>query len=159
MDISIERAIANYFTNWLSAYPYVAWLIAHPLPGLGLLLLTIFALSGLLKAISRGFEQVWLLLLQTPFKLIQPVVKLIGRLIFQVFGRNSSNGSPLTATALQTGHSEQIDQILSRLQALQQEQQDLVDELATLVGTTSARASLDHKLNPQSKQLYAKLIK
>jgi hypothetical protein len=159
MDISIEHAVANYFTNWLLAYPYLAWLISHPLPGLGLLLLTIFALGGLLKAIGRGFEQVWLFLLQTPFKLLRPAFRLIGRSIFQIFGRNHSSRSQVADPAILNGQPEQIDQILDRLQTLHHEQQDLVAKLATLIGSTSVKSDPGHQPDHQRKNLSAKLIK
>ena len=75
MDIaeSIDRAIATYVSHWLLAHPYLTWTISHPLLGLGLVLLTIFSLWGLIKAIGRAIEQVWLLLLTTPFRLLQPI--------------------------------------------------------------------------------------
>jgi hypothetical protein len=159
MDISIEHAITNYFTHWLLVHPYLAWLISHPLPGVGLGLLTIFALGGLLKAIGRGFEQVWLFLLRTPFKLLRPIFKLIWRLVLRIFGHNNSSGSQVESQLKPTTTPEQIDRILDRLQTLHQEQQSLVDELATLVGSTSVGSNLDNRSDTQYKHLYAKLLK
>jgi hypothetical protein len=159
MDISIEHAITNYFTHWLLIHPYLAWLISHPLLGVGLGLLTIFALGGLLKAIGRGFEQVWLFLLRTPFKLLQPIFKLIWRLVLRIFGHNNSSGSQVESQLTPTTTPEQIDRILDRLQTLHQEQQSLVAELATLVGSTSVGSNLDDRSDTQYKHLYAKLLK
>ncbi len=159
MDISIEHAIANYFTHWLLAHPYLGWLISHPLLGFGLGLLTIFAFGGLLKAIGRGFEQVWLFLLKTPFKLLQPIFRLIWRSVLRIFGHNNPSGEQVTAKAVTTVQPEQIDRILDQLQTLHQEQQNLVNELATLVGSTSVKSSLDNRSDTQYKNLYAKLLK
>ncbi len=159
MDISIEHAITNYFTQWLLTHPYLAWLISHPLPGVGLGLLTIFAVGGLLKAIGRGFEQVWLFLLRTPFKLLQPIFRLIWRSVLRIFGHNNSSGSQLESPVIPTTQPEQIDQILDRLQTLHQEQQQLVDELAQLVGSTSVKSNLGNRSDTQYKNLYAKLLK
>jgi hypothetical protein len=159
MDISIEHAIANYFTHWLLAHPYLGWLISHPLLGIGLGLLTVFAFGGLLKAIGRGFEQVWLFLLKTPFKLFQPIFRLIWRSVLRIFGHNNPSGEQVAAKVVTTVQPEQIDRILDRLQTLHQEQQNLVDELTTLIGSTSVKSSLDNKSDTQYKNLYAKLLK
>jgi hypothetical protein len=159
MDISIEHAVSNYFTHWLLDHPFLVWLISHPLLGLGLGLLTIFVLGGLLKAIGRGFEQVWLFLLKTPFKLLQPIFRLIWRSVLRIFGHNNSSGEQLESKAVPTVQPEQIDRILDRLQTLHQEQQDLVAELAKLVGSTSVKSSLDNRSDTQYKNLYAKLLK
>jgi hypothetical protein len=159
MDISIEHAITNYFTNWLLAHPYLTWLISHPLAGVGLGLLTIFAVGGLLKAIGRGFEQVWLFLLKTPFKLLQPIFRLIWGSVLRIFGHNNSSGAQLESQVVPNTQPEQIDRILDRLQALHQEQQQLVAELTTLIGATSVKSSLGNKLDTQYKNLSAKLLK
>jgi hypothetical protein len=159
MDISIEHAVSNYFTHWLLVHPYLAWVIAHPLLGVGLGLLTIFAFGGLFKAIGRGFEQVWLFLLKTPFKLFQPIFRLIWRSVLRIFGHNNSSGEQVESTVNQNAQPEQIDRILDRLQTLHQEQQNLVDELATLVGATSVKSSSGNRSDTQYKNLYAKLLK
>jgi hypothetical protein len=159
MDISIEHAVANYFTHWLSAHPYLVWLISHPVPGLGLLLVIIFAVSGLLKAIGRGFEQVWLFLLKTPFKLLQPIFRLIWGSVLRIFGHNNSSGAQSASQVVPNTQPEQIDRILDRLQVLHQEQQQLVAELTTLIGATSVKSKLGNKSDTQYKNLSAKLLK
>ena len=116
MDISIEHAISSYFTQWLTAHAYLAWIISHPLPSLGLLLLAIFSLWGLFKAVGRGIEQIWLFLLTTPFKLLQPILRLMWRSIQRGFGHTSFSGEQIEAKlisssrpiALNSPHSEKI---------------------------------------------------
>lgn len=161
MDISesIERAIGTYFTQWLSAHPYLAWTIAHPLLGIGLLLLTIFSLWGLIKAIGRAIEQVWLLLLTTPFRLLQPIFGLIWRSIRRIFGHTSSSNDRLASSAVPTPSAERIDRIVARLQALRQEQDILLQELATLAGSTSVAIEPGAASDTQQRNLYAKLLK
>ncbi len=159
MDISIEHAVTNYFTHWLVTHPYLAWAISHPLPGIGLLLLLIFALSGLIKAIGRGFEQIWIFLLKTPFKLLQPIFKLMWRSIERIFGHNNSRVQQVESSMIPTAPPEQIERIIDRLQALHQEQQDLIGELSTLLGSTSVKAEPGNRSDTQYKNLYAKLLK
>lgn len=160
MDIpgSIEYAVANYFTQWLLAHPYLAWIFAHPLPSLGLLLLTIFSLWGLIKAIGRGMEQIWLFLLTTPFKLIQPIFRPIWSAILSLGGYNkTSERASLPSNENPT--SAKIEQIIDRLQTLDREQQTLLRELSTLVGSNSVHADNDTISDTQYKNLYAKLPK
>lgn len=137
MDISIEHAITSYFTQWLTAHAYLAWIISHPLPSLGLLLLAIFSLWGLFKAIGRGIEQIWLFLLTTPFKLIQPLVRLMWRSVQRRFGRTNFGDEQLESKLISPEHSQQIEQIIDRLQLLSQEQENLLGELSKLVDRKS----------------------
>jgi hypothetical protein len=162
MDIStsIEQAVATYFSQWLGVHPYLGWIISHPLPGMGLLLLTIFSLWGLIKAIGRGIEQIWLFLLTTPFRLLQPMFRLMWSAIRRMFGHNSANSKQPDAGLGSISDPEQIEdlaetrskRIIDRLQILNQEQELLLSELSTLAGSSST-------LDTQYKDLYAKLPK
>ena len=140
MDISIEHAITSYFTQWLTAHAYLAWIISHPLPSLGLLLLAIFSLWGLFKAVGRGIEQIWLFLLTTPFKLLQPILRLMWRSIQRGFGHTSFSGEQLESKPILPSHSERIDRIIDRLQLLSQEQENLLGELSTLMNSTTIKS-------------------
>jgi hypothetical protein len=127
MDISssIDRAVSTYFSNWLGQHSYIAWSIAHPLLGCGLLLLAIGSLWGLFGAIGRAIEQIWLFILKTPFKLFQPIFGKMWKISFGRLGHS-------------TPDRERIDIIVDRLQVLSQEQERLLKELSRL-----RNASLD----------------
>ena len=142
MDISIEHAITSYFTQWLTAHAYLAWIISHPLPSLGLLLLAIFSLWGLFKAIGRGIEQIWLFLLTTPFKLLQPILRLTWRSIQGGFGHTNFSGEQLDAKTISHSHSERIERIIARLQILSQEQENLLGELSKLMNSTTIKSKV-----------------
>ncbi len=137
MDISesIERAISSYFSQWLAQHPYLAWSIAHPIPSLCLLLLGIFTLWGLIKAIGRGIEQIWLFLLKTPFKLLQPIFRLIWVAMRRIFGYTN----PVNTKPTHSPTAERIDRIVDRLYLLNQEQDLLLQELSTLTNLTSRK--------------------
>lgn len=156
---SIEYAVANYFSQWLVAHPYLAWSLSHPLPSLGLFVLIIFSVWGLIKAISRGIEQIWLLLLTTPFKLIQPIFRPIWSSIWSIGGHNKTSVKQPNLTSSTTPSPAQIERIIDRLQSLNQEQETLLRELSTLIGSTSVPADIDTISDTQYKNLYAKLPK
>jgi hypothetical protein len=161
MDISesIESAIANYFSQWLVAHPYLAWSISHPLPSLGIFLLIIFSVWGLFKAIGRGIEQIWLLLLTTPFKLIQPILRPIWSSIWSIVGYNKANSKQPSSVSKATASPAQIERIVDRLQTLNQEQETLLRELSMLAGSTQVDTDIDTISDTQYKNLYAKLPK
>ncbi|WP_295617096.1 hypothetical protein [Chamaesiphon sp. GL140_3_metabinner_50] len=161
MDISesIERAVGNYFTQWFAAHPYLTWLSAHPLVSLGLCLLIIFSAWGLIKAIGRGIEQTWLFVLTTPFKLLQPIFGLMWRSIRRKFGHNNTTSDRLDSHLTLTAPTERVTEIVDRLHALTQEQQQLLSELAQLTGETSIEVATNSKLDTQYKNMYAKLLK
>jgi hypothetical protein len=156
---SIDRAVGNYFTHWLSAHPYLVWLGAHPLWSLGLGLLTILAVWGLIRAIGRGVEQIWLLLLTTPFKLLQPIFRQIWSSIQSRFGYTKSSGGQLDSQLMSNSPTKRIAAIVDRLHSLSQEQQLLLQELSTLTDSTSVGSQIDRTSDTQYKNMSAKLLK
>ena len=157
MDISasIDRVVGNYFTHWLNAHPYLVWLTAHPLPSLGLCLLSILSVWGLIRAIGRGVEQIWLLLLTTPFKLLQPILRQIWRWVRRLFGHNKTTDTQLVSDPT----TERVATIVDRLHTLSQEQQLLLRELSTLTDLTSVNSPLDRASDTQYENMSAKLLK
>ena len=156
---SIERAVGNYFTQWFAAHPYIAWLSAHPLASLGLCLLVIFSAWGLIKAIGREIEQIWLFLLTTPFKLLQPIMRLMWRSIQRKFGHNTTKSDRLDSQLTLAAPTERVTAIVDRLHALTQEQQELLHELADLTGETLVEKATDSQSDTEYKNMYAKLLK
>jgi hypothetical protein len=161
MDVSgsIEHAVAGYFTHWLAAHPYLAWAISHPLPSFGLTLLVIFSLWGLIKAIGRGIEQIWLVLLTTPFRLLQPVLRAIWSSIGRLFGHNQDRHDRLDSQPTQTSVPDRIDGIIDRLQVLSEEQATLLSELSSLRSPLLPTSRVDEGSDTQYQSLYAKLPK
>ncbi len=161
MDISasIDRAVGNYFTHWLNAHPYLVWLGAHPGESLGLGLLTILAVWGLIRAIGRGVEQIWLLLLTTPFKLLQPILVRGWSWVRRLFGHNKSGSDRLNSQLESHAPTERIATIVDRLHALSQEQQLLLQELSTLNAAASVGLPTGQASDTQYKNMYAKLLK
>jgi hypothetical protein len=159
MDKSIEHAITSYFSQWLIAHPYLAWIVAHPLPSLGLLVVTIFSLSGLIRAIGRGIEQMWLFLLKTPFKLFQPIFRLTWGLTRSIFGHTNSSGGSPSPPPIPDVPPVQIAQIVDRLQTLNREQDLLLGELSSLLSANSVSSEINKISDTQYKSLYAKLPK
>jgi hypothetical protein len=146
MDISqsIEQAIASYFSNWLAQHTYLAWMLTNPIPSLILLVIGIFLLLGLFKAIGRGMEQIWVFLLKTPFRLLQPLFRLIWRSIGRLLGHTNFSESQLAGQTT----PERIESIVDRLQTLAREQELLLEELSSL---TASSVRLESRLKSDTK--------
>lgn len=128
----IQSAISASFNAWILDHPRLVWLVNHPLQTIGILLLIIFLFSGLFRAISSSTEKLWLFLLQAPFKLIQFIFglgyKSLGNVKASGLVAMKSNENLTTSE-----RQERITHILSRLAQIKQEQDLLLQELATLI--------------------------
>jgi hypothetical protein len=118
----IGREIDLRIQSWLDAHPVVAWAIAHPLITLAIAVLIIFIFWGLLRAIARLFDELWLRILRSPLWL--------GQLVW-------NGGKSLTARAMVKPnntalHQQRKTEILTRLETLRLEQNQLLQELETL---------------------------
>jgi hypothetical protein len=156
ISASIEQAISAYFNQWFEQHPTLAWSIAHPIPSLVLLLLAVFSLWGLIKAIGRGIEQMWVFLLKTPFKLLQPIFRVIWGSLQRGFGYNKYSGTQITKKTDHNFNPDRIDRIVGRLQTLNQEQDLLLQELSTLTNLAPHKSSKAALItDPQSQDLSA----
>ncbi len=129
----IESAVTSYVDRWLTQHPYLAWSVVHPLWSVVLLLLSILVLLVIVRSIWHGFEQLILLALKTPLKLLQPLGESGWRAIARSFGQNKDNTQLTTKST--TTEVDRVEQIVDRLQALAQEQELLLSELAKSLGS------------------------
>jgi Fe2+ transport system protein B len=148
-----QIAIASSTNSWLQTHPSILrllqildWAVNHPIFSLVIFLFTLALIWSLIKSIGRLFELAWLSILQVPFKLgkflIQACLMLIGK--FSSFLLKPSTGNINTETAaLLSSAPEPIDQnkqqrlleISQRLEALKQEQDELLQEAIALLNS------------------------
>ncbi|MCT7949831.1 hypothetical protein NG798_08535 [Ancylothrix sp. C2] len=122
----IQASINSSLSSWIAGHPRLIWLVNHPLQSLVLLLLGLFLLSGLLKAVSNVTEKFWVWLFSFPFKLVGFGWGLIPK---------SSQGREKKLEDILRGNDRQarMTTILSRLEAIKKEQDLLLEELATVL--------------------------
>jgi hypothetical protein len=151
----IQRAIASSVNSWLQAYPaatslmqVLAWASTHPLISLVLFLLGIAIIFSLIKAISRLLEILGLSILKVPFQLIQGLIKVsfqglvkLGNLAFKgQTVEQSSNLLPLQDTKphlIEKDKQQRLAEISTRLEAIRQEQNQLLEEVTSLLNSNS----------------------
>jgi hypothetical protein len=114
----IKWAVFEMGQDRFIGHSVTAWLFSHPLWALGGLLVSFVLLSGLLRAITQSTERIWLILLRAPLR--------FGRWILtQVLGL-------LKLPIVKPDHNQLYEKV-ARLEQLQQEQQQLLQEIKTLM--------------------------
>ncbi len=118
------------FQDWLNQYPVLLWLAGHPLWLLGTIVLTLFLLAGLLRAVASLTEKLWLTLLRFPILLFQ----WLWQGTFFLLSRPFAPKSPIAQAALPSS-SDRLAELLDRLEALRKEQDELLQEVKSIVST------------------------
>jgi hypothetical protein len=118
MGSGLKRAVLDMGQDGLMRHSITTWLISHPLWALGGLLISLVLLSGLLRAIAQSTEKLWTILLRTPFRLGRWSLNQVLRLLKLPIDKPDDN---------------QLYEKVARLEQLQQEQQQLLQEIKILM--------------------------
>ena len=143
---ALQSAIDGMFKNWMDSHPVVFWLVSHPLISLAMLLLFIFIILGFLQALGNFFAKGWLFILQIPLKLMQGVLSLGSKSVSNLGGvvvnslvsknPENKNNSALQLRGVESNSlesQERIANILTRLEAIRQEQNQLLQEASAIL--------------------------
>lgn len=118
----LQGTLTQPMADWLQAHPLLAWGIDHPLWTLAGLFVVLLLLSGLLQAIARFTEQIWIWILRSPVLLIQWLVAI---------GLRWMQRKP--AAPIATPKQQRLTVILQKLEAMRQEQEELLKEVRALL--------------------------
>jgi uncharacterized membrane protein len=118
---SISQTLLNSLQAWMANHPVLAWITSHPLWSIALFFITLLLCWGLLGAIARLVHQLWMMILQAPLKLLR-----------WIFGSLFKALPALKAEEPQ-GRNQRLIAALDRLEALQQEQELLMQEVKTML--------------------------
>ncbi|WP_228056664.1 hypothetical protein [Microcoleus sp. LEGE 07076] len=144
---AIKSAIDATLKNWIDSHPAIFWLVSHPLIGLAMLLLFIFIIFGFFQALGSFFAEGWLSILQIPGKFIQGVFSVgtksasnlggaaVSSLVSRTPGSNNNSALQLRGVESNSLESrERLANILTRLEAIRQEQSQLLEEASAILG-------------------------
>ncbi|MFM9267675.1 hypothetical protein [Tychonema sp. BBK16] len=144
---AIKNALYTTAKDWMDAHPVILWLVSHPLMGLGMLLLFIFMILGLFQALGSFFAEAWLFVLQSPGNFIQGFFKVgsksvsnlggvtVSSLVSSNPGLNNNSGLQVRGVESNSLDSqERLANILIRLEAIRQEQSQLLEEVSAILG-------------------------
>lgn len=128
-------ALNRPFQEFLAAHPLLSWLLGHPLWGVGVALVSLLLGLGLLSAIARLTENFWLTLGQLPLRLVVWLFG-AGMALLRRPWRSKTELAANSPKHLPENGADQADRaadIALRLEALQQEQTALLQELQALL--------------------------
>lgn len=140
---AIENAVNDFINHrldalnlWIDAHPAISWTIKsviwgvnHPIYSIIIILLSIFVFWQLIKAFSRLIEQGLLITLISPFKFIQSLFKSNFKPL-AIFTANSTSDLSLQP------NNERLAKLLTRLEVIKQEQNDILQQITNLVSST-----------------------
>jgi hypothetical protein len=126
---SIGNSIGSPIAVWLAQHPSIAWLVNHPLIAILTSLIATILLVRLLltvyRAIASTIDRLWLAILRSPWRLL--------KFLFGWETKPKTITSNTTVTNYEvTNDSQQLQEILTRLDRIQQQQQEIIQDLALL---------------------------
>lgn len=146
---AMQTAITSSVNDWLQAHPTILqlmqlliWATNHPIVSLVIFIFGVAIAWSLIKVIVRLFEQTSLFLFQTPFKLIQFLITVstkslgkVGIATKQPLIANTSQYPVLQHSTVTTHQDKQqrLVGIANRLEAIQKEQNELLQEVAEIL--------------------------
>ena len=156
---ALKNALNSLLQGWLSDHPALGWCVIHPLWTIALALLFLFLAWGLLQAFARLVETVWLALLRAPIQFSRWIFRqVINRFkppkteVEQADTLDSASSLflPLSHSEIQPAASEfnllraaQLSRIVMRLEQLQKDQVQLLQDVQALLHPT--REPLSHQ--------------
>lgn len=125
---AVQNAIATMIKNWMDGHPFWAWLVSHPFWSLGLVFVVLVLLRGLLGAIAHFVEQVWVAILRSPLVLSKWLLGLGTKSFYLAIAEKREGDAK----------QQRLTEIVNRLEMLKQEQNELLQEVKTLLGSEQA---------------------
>jgi hypothetical protein len=125
----ISNSIGSGITAWLTEHPIIAWFFNHPLLAILIsfvvIVLVVRLLLTIYRAIANTIDRLWLGILRSPWRLI--------KFLFGWEAKSKSVTSNTTVTNYEvTSDSQQLQEIMIRLDQIQQQQQIIIRDLAQL---------------------------
>ncbi|MBD2413890.1 hypothetical protein FACHB389_17250 [Nostoc calcicola FACHB-389] len=146
---AVKTAINSSVNDWLIQHPVflrlvqiVSWAANHPIISVVILLFALALLWSIIRAIVRFIETVSWSILQVPVKFLQTLVKVgflsltkVGSFAVQgiTTAKKTDNLPALLPENLPVNKQQRLAEISSRLEAIQQEQHELLQEAADLI--------------------------
>lgn len=125
----VTASVEALIHSWLIDHPLLNWLVCHPGIGLLIILIVIVLLIRLLVTIYRSIvvtiDRLWLAILRSPFWLV--------KLLFgwEMKPQNNLTGTNITNYEVTT-NPEQLSLIMARLEQIQRQQQQIIQDIARL---------------------------
>ncbi|MHC5768655.1 MAG: hypothetical protein ACYTXI_24140 [Nostoc sp.] len=146
---AVKDAMVSSASDWLTQHPIffrlvqmLSWATNHPIISVVILLFALALLWSIIKAIVRLIETASWSILKVPLKLLQALIKVsflsltkVGSFAIQrITGAKITDNLPtLLPENFQPNKQQRLAEISSRLEAIQKEQNELLQEAADLI--------------------------
>lgn len=151
-SVAVQTAINSSINDWLTQHPLffrlfqiLGWAASHPIISSVILLFIVALIWSLIKAIMRLIETASWSILQVPLKLLQALMKVslisltkLGSLAIRKIPSTQSADNitvliPESSQPIYPDKQQRLAEITSRLEAIQKEQNELLQEAADLI--------------------------
>ena len=147
---AVKDAMASSVSDWLTQHPIFFRLVQilgcatnHPIISIVILLFAIAIIWSIIKAIVRLVETASWSILQVPLKLLQALFKVsflsltkVGSIaVKRITSAETDNLPALLPENFQPNKQQRLAEISSRLEAIQKEQHELLQESADLIAS------------------------
>ncbi|MBD1910190.1 MULTISPECIES: hypothetical protein [unclassified Leptolyngbya] len=122
--------VRSALDQWLAEHGWILFLVNHPLVLLGLLLLGLFLISGVWRALSRLSENLWIFIVGLPFQVLG-WFGLRGISLLKQRTQPRVSGAP--------SQENRLTELLNRLDALREEQETVLKEVRSLLEQSPQR--------------------
>ena len=139
MALAVQYAV----DSWVAEHISILWLLQHPLISVIGFVIFLVLFARLLVAIASLIDRLWLWILRLPITLFQAVFP---------SREKAQDDLPTTINNYElTTHPKEFEQILQKLNAIEQQQKKILQELASLKNTAQSNHSQKPKLVKQIK--------
>ena len=128
--------------SWLAEHVSILWLLQHPVISFVGFVITLVLFARLLVAIATLIDLLWLWILRLPITIF--------RAIFKPKDKPQEKIAPTINYELTT-NAEKSEQILQKLNAIEQQQKKILQDLATLKKNSQASQAKKTKVIKQIK--------
>jgi len=143
MALAIKYLVDSWFAEHISNINIsIFWLLQHPVISIVGLVITLVLIARLLVAIATLLDHLWLWILRLPITIFQS--------IFKPKDKPQEKIAPTINYELTT-NAEKSEQILQKLNAIEQQQKKILQDLAILKNTSQASQTKKTKVIKQIK--------
>ena len=155
---AVKTALASSVSDWLTQHPIffrlvqiLGWGANHPIISIVILLFVLALVWSIIKAIVRLIETASWSILRVPIKLIQAFIKVSFLSLVKVgsFGvqritatKTTDNLPALLPENFQPNKQQRLAEITSRLETIQKEQNELLQEAADLIADDTIETTI-----------------
>ena len=138
----MELAVQYPVDSWFAEHTSILWLLQHPFISVVGFVIILVLFARLLVAIATLIDRLWLWILKLPITLFQSIF---------ASEEKPKDTFPATINYELTTNPEKFEQILQKLNAIEHQQKQILQDLAVIKNNSQSNQSKKPKLIKQIK--------